>query len=183
ETLDKTIEHLKGTKKIAGEEMFVGFSVAPGKDRFGKRIRLAGLTVDCKLSAEDTAGAVSIFEVTSGWPRHLHYQQDEWIYVIDGQLELEVGDKRFRAAAGESVFLPRQVAHVWCPVGGPSKIINVYQPAGQIEEFFSELASFKNLPTGQQVINKTYTQEQTNALRQLFDAYGMKLLGPPLVVT
>src|SRR5262249_11552097 len=42
ETLDKTIEHLKGTKKMAGEEMFVGFSVAAGKDRFGKRIQLAG---------------------------------------------------------------------------------------------------------------------------------------------
>src|SRR6185312_8774675 len=35
ETIDKTIEHLKGTKKMKSEEMFVGFSVAAGKARFG----------------------------------------------------------------------------------------------------------------------------------------------------
>ena len=25
------------------------------------------------------------------WPRHLHHDQDEWIYVIDGEFEFEVG--------------------------------------------------------------------------------------------
>src|SRR6185436_16752452 len=34
ETVDKTIAHLKGQKKMKAEEMFVGFSVAAGKDRF-----------------------------------------------------------------------------------------------------------------------------------------------------
>src|ERR1700694_1793362 len=40
ETIDKTIEHLKGAKKMKNEEMFVGFSVAAGKDRFGEQIIL-----------------------------------------------------------------------------------------------------------------------------------------------
>src|ERR671919_763211 len=30
ETIDKTIQHLKGTKKMKGEEMFAGFSVSAG---------------------------------------------------------------------------------------------------------------------------------------------------------
>src|SRR5262245_15903030 len=34
ETIDKTIKHLKGIRKIKNEEMFGGFSVAAGKDRF-----------------------------------------------------------------------------------------------------------------------------------------------------
>src|SRR3954469_11338197 len=38
ETIDKTIQHLTGTKKMKSEDMFVGFSVAAGKDRFNERI-------------------------------------------------------------------------------------------------------------------------------------------------
>src|SRR5580704_10994151 len=40
ETIDKTIQHLKGIKKMKSKEMFAGFSVAAGDDRFGKHIKL-----------------------------------------------------------------------------------------------------------------------------------------------
>ncbi len=137
ETIDKTIQHLKGTRKMKSEEMFLGFSVAAGKDRFGEHIKLGGEPHDCKVSAQDTDGAMCVFEFTGGssGPRHLHHGQDEWIYVIDGEFEFVVGDKRFRVGAGESVFIPRKVPHVWaCLSGKPGKIINVYQPAGKREE-------------------------------------------------
>jgi DNA-binding transcriptional MerR regulator len=183
ETIDKTIKHLKGTETMKTEEMFAGFSVAAGEDRFGEHIRLGGEPVDCKLSAQDTNGAMCIFEVTAGWPRHLHHDQDEWIYVIAGEVEFLVGEKLFRAGPGESVFMPRNVAHVWSPVGAePAKLINVYQPAGKIEAFFHEIGNLKNLISKEQVINKTYTDEQVDALRRLFEAHGMDLLGPGLDV-
>jgi hypothetical protein len=74
------------------------------------------------------------------------------------------------------------VPHIWGPVDDtPSKIINVYQPAGRIEEFFRELAVFEDLPTREQAIQKTYTKEQIESLARLFDTYGMDLL-PPLEV-
>ena len=105
-----------------------------------------------------------VFEFTGGGggPRHLHHDQDEWIYVIDGEFEFEVGEKRFRLGAGESVFMPRKMAHVWaCVSGKPAKIINVYQPAGKMEEFFRTVGKLtKDLPTQEQVRNKTYTEEQ-----------------------
>jgi uncharacterized cupin superfamily protein len=50
------------------------------------------------------------FTGTGGGPRHLHHDQDEWIYVIDGEFDFEVGDEQFRLGAGE-----------------PGKIIDVYQ--------------------------------------------------------
>src|SRR5687767_6072651 len=50
ETIDKTIEHLRGTRKMKTEEMFTGFSVAAGRDRFGERIELGGEPNDCKVS-------------------------------------------------------------------------------------------------------------------------------------
>src|SRR6478736_6650179 len=42
ETIDNTVQHLKGTKKMKSEEMFAGFSVGAGKDRFNERIQLGG---------------------------------------------------------------------------------------------------------------------------------------------
>jgi len=184
ETIDKTIQHLKGTRKMKSEEMFAGFSVAAGKDRFGEHIKLGGEPNDCKVSAKDTKGAMSIFEFNGrgGGPRHLHYDQDEWIYIIEGEFDVCVGDERFRLGVGESVFLPRKVAHLWgCVSDKPGKIINVYQPAGKMEEFFREIGKpFKDLITLEQLVNKTYTQEQVKSLHQLFDAHGMDLLGPPL---
>jgi DNA-binding transcriptional MerR regulator len=184
ETIDKTIQHLKGTKKMKSEEMFAGFSVAAGNDRFGEHIKLGGERNDCKVSAQDTAGAMCIFEFTGsgGGPRHLHHEQDEWIYVIDGELDFVVGAERLRLTAGESIFIPRKTAHIWtCMSGRPAKIINVYQPAGKMEDFFREVSTFKNLPTREDVINKTYTEEQVQALDRLLSDHGMDLLGPPLL--
>jgi len=108
--------------------------------------------------------------------------QDEWVYVVDGEVELETGKKRFRPGARESMFIPRNVEHVWTTVSAPARIINTYQPAGKIEEFFQVLAKFKELPTREQAINKTCTDEQKNAMKRLFEAHGMVLTGPPLVV-
>src|SRR5258708_19005579 len=61
ETIDKTIQHLKGKKKMKSEEMFAGFSVAAGGDRFGEHIKLGGEPMDCKLSAKDTDVAMCVF--------------------------------------------------------------------------------------------------------------------------
>ena len=63
----------------------------------------------------------------------------------------------------------------------PAQIINTYQPAGEIEEFFEVLAKFKDLPTREQAINKTYTDEQINEMKRLFEVHGMVLTGPPLI--
>lgn len=154
--------------------------VAAGEDRFDEQLTLGGYSVDCKLSAKDTDGAMCVFEFTTGWPCHRHHEQDEWIYVVDGDLELVVGEKRFRAGPGESVFIPRNVAHGVSPVGDePCKFIDIFQPAGKMEEFLREIGNLRNLPTREDVLNKTVTDEQISSLHHLFDAYGMDLLPPP----
>src|SRR5437667_12713116 len=101
----------------SAQEMFEGFSIAAGDDRFGEHIILGpkdarGEPIDCKVSAKDTAGAMCAFEFNchAGGPKHLHHDQDEWIYIIDGQFEFYVGKKQFRLGAGECVFIPRKVA-------------------------------------------------------------------------
>jgi DNA-binding transcriptional MerR regulator len=181
ETIDKTISHLKGTKKMKSEELFMGFNVGAGKDRFNNGFSRYGTTMDCKVSGKDTDGAMCVLEVNNtGWPRHVNRDQDEWIYVLDGEVELEIGRKRFRLGTSESMFIPRNIEHAWATVSVPAKIINTYQPAGKIEEFFQVLAKFKDLPTREQAVEKSYTAKQKDGLKRVFEAHGMIVTGPPL---
>lgn len=181
ETIDKTISHLKGTKKMRNEELFMGFRIGVGKDRFNDGFNRNGTTVDCKVSGKDTGGVMCVLEVNdTGWPRHVNRDQDEWIYVVDGEVELEIGKKRVRLGRHESMFIPRNTEHAWG--GVPARVINTYQPAGKIEEFFHVLARINDLPTREQAIEKSYTAEQKDGLTRAFEAHGMIVTGPPLEV-
>lgn len=189
DTINRTIDHLKGARTMQAEELFGGFSVAAGQDRFGERVRLGEQEepVDCKVSAQDTGGALCILELTAsgGGPRHLHHEQDEWIYVLEGVCHFEVGGEQRCLTAGESIFIPRKTAHSWASAGWmsgqPARILNVYQPAGTIEGFFRDVGRCEDLPTLDDVLNQTYREEQVSMLRHLFETHGMALVGPPPV--
>jgi DNA-binding transcriptional MerR regulator len=84
QTIDKTAEHLKGGIPMENEELFAGFAVAAGRDRFDEHVSLGEEPIHCKLSGRDTDG----------------YAQDQWVYVVTGSLDFEVGDRKFRASAG-----------------------------------------------------------------------------------
>ena len=178
ETIDKTIKHLKGTKKMKSRGNVCRASASPpGKtdststsnsaaNRLIARCRQRTPMARCVFSSSLPDGRATCTTTrTSGSTSSMA----SWIWWL--------ARSDLRLAPGESVFIPRKVAHVWGPVGDePGKIINVYQPAGKIEEFFREVGNLKDLPTREDVINKTYTDEQISTLRRLFGAYGMELL-------
>jgi DNA-binding transcriptional MerR regulator/uncharacterized cupin superfamily protein len=182
-TIDKTISHLKGKKKMKSEELFVGFNVAAGKDRFNEGFNRHGTIIDCKVSAKDTAGAMCVLEVSNtGWPRHINRDQDEWIYVVDGEVQVEVANKRTHLGARESMFIPRNTEHAWAVASAATKVVNTYQPAGKIEDFFQMLAKLEDLPTREQAMEKRYTAKQIDTLKRVFESHGMTMTGPPLEI-
>ena len=175
ETIDRTIDHLNGRKPMRDDQIFAGFTVAAGDDRHGERVRLGGEPNACKVGAADTGGAMSVFEFRGrgGWPRHSHHEQDEWLYVVEGELECEIGGKRLRLGRGESVFVPRTAAHAWAARGGtPVTVLEVYSPAGRLEQFFREVGKYTDPPI--------HVALGVQGMKQLFDAHGMRLLGPGL---
>ena len=177
ETIDKTITHMDGTKTMEDKDMFAGFSVGAGEDRFHEHIRLGDEPNDCKISSQDTNGAMCAFEFTgtNSGPRHLHRDQDEWVYVVKGEFQFEVGDEKRYLGDGESIFLPRNIRHGWfCVDGKPGKIINVYQPAGKMEQFFREIGKYQ----GGMKIHEALSMEEFS---KLFTDHGMDMVGPPLV--
>jgi mannose-6-phosphate isomerase-like protein (cupin superfamily) len=92
--------------------------VPNGEHRFGEAPKIWGtIPLQTKVSTDDTDGAMFVFEHAEmgkgGPPRHFHYEQDEWFYVIKGEFAFEVGDKGFSLSPGDSLFAPRMVPHAW----------------------------------------------------------------------
>ena len=142
--------------------------VPAGQGQFGERQGLGIAKIDFKLTTED--GRLLILEntlVQKGGPaKHLHHDQDEWFYVLEGEFAIDVGQERFRLVPGDSLLAPRKVPHVWAYLGGTGgRILITFTPAGKMEGFFREMAKS----------NAMAPQDP-----ELWRAYGMELLGPPL---
>jgi quercetin dioxygenase-like cupin family protein len=163
---------------VGGEDQKVNAAhfVPAGRDRFrGQReIQVTRTLIDIKVSALDTGSGLSVAEITSlhegGPARHLHREQDEWFYVVEGEYVIEAGAEHYELGPGDSVFAPREVVHVWAHVGeGTGRLIVALQPAGEIEEFFEDLA-------------KLGTSPEREELQRVFSSHGMELVGPPLSI-
>ena len=69
--------------------------------------------------------------------------------------------------------MPRTVAHWWASAGEmPATVLEVYQPAGRLEQFFREVGRYTDPP-----IHEALSVDE---MLRLFDAHGMRLLGPGL---
>ena len=150
--------------------------VPAGGSRFRRQheIQLTRTAIYIKVSTLDTNGGLSVAEITSfqkgGPARHLHHEQDEWFYVVEGEHVIEVGEERYEGGPGDSVFAPRKVTHVWAHVGeGTGRLIAALQPAGEIEAFFDNLATLGSSP-------------EREELQRAFSSYGLELTGPPLPI-
>ncbi|HSC63773.1 MAG TPA: cupin domain-containing protein [Caldimonas sp.] len=77
-------------------------------------LRVLGTEVRFLCEAESTRGAWSLMEVTlpldAGPPPHVH-DWDEAYFVIAGEVDFSVGDRRFTARGGDFVYTPGGVAH------------------------------------------------------------------------
>jgi mannose-6-phosphate isomerase-like protein (cupin superfamily) len=101
-----------------GERMRKARHDPAGTDRFrGKRQVFGSRVIDTKVSAQDTNGGLcvtEIIDVEEGGPaRHLHHEQEEWFYIVEGEYVIEVGEERYELGPGDCVLAPRKVAHAW----------------------------------------------------------------------
>ncbi len=90
--------------------------VKAGEDRFGEQRGLGISTIDFKVIPQDSNGLLVLentFHAKGGPARHLHYDQDEWFYVVEGDFVVEVGRESIRLQPGDSLLAPRRQPHVW----------------------------------------------------------------------
>lgn len=162
-------------KKMASHDK--GFKIKAGEGRLHGHMKLKGVNsnvLDLKIAGSDTQGGLGIFEQTSlsqgrGTPLHVHPLQDEVFYIIEGEYRFQVGDEKYSLAAGDSIFLPRDVPHAWTQVSAKGKVNVIFHPAGKMENFFVTVAALDHEPTPEE-------------MAKIFAANEMKIVGPPLKI-
>ena len=148
--------------------------VPSGEDRLGERHVIGVSSTAFKVLTDDSASALFVIEHASrkkgGPPRHLHHNENEWFYVIEGEYIAEIGSERFHLKPGDSVLGLREVPHAWAYGGeGPGKLLIVFAPAGKMEAFFRD--NWTRQKEGEYLSDAAF-----------YRAYGLELLGPPLSI-
>jgi quercetin dioxygenase-like cupin family protein len=154
-----------------------GFKVHSGEARYGVHYRMKGITLntlDIKISGKDTENDLAVFEQTGltpkgGPPLHIHPNQDEWFYIIEGEYLFQVGEEKYEMKKGDTIFLPRNIQHAFVQLTDKAKVIVSYLPAGKMEAFFAETDKWTSPPTKDEIV-------------KVFADHDMKVVGPALKV-
>ncbi|MGI9548033.1 MAG: cupin domain-containing protein [Flavobacteriaceae bacterium] len=115
----------------------------------GQILNVIGDNQNIKLTGKDTNGQYTLIEQNNkpgvGIPPHVHENEDEVFQVIEGLVEMSIGDKMTTLNAGDLIFCPRGIPHSWKVVGDQNvrAMLSIF-PAG-LEAMFEELAQ---LPAG-----------------------------------
>jgi len=110
----------------------------------GERLVFGEVTILVRASAQTTAGSFSVFEEVpplADTPLHVHANEDEIFYPLEGEHIYQVGDEECRVGPGGMVFAPRGIPHSQRrAVPGEGRQLVLTSPAG-FEGFFRELAA------------------------------------------
>ena len=145
----------------------------------GEALWFLGVLATVKASSETTGGRVAVIEHRapqgSGSPLHLHRNEDEWFYVIEGVLTFWVGGRVIEAPAGSFVYGPRGIPHTFTVSSPEARFLLVAEPAG-FESFMRSLAEPATERTLPPATAAPPAPEQMMAAAA---EYGIEILGPP----
>ena len=116
-------------------------------------------TMILKASAPELGAVEAIIGPGDEPPLHVHSNEDEWFYLIDGEVTFHVGGENHRAVAGAFVSFPRGIAHTFT-IEPPTARFLVMNTPGGFEQMFR--------------LAPTTVEEAVAALNQ----YGMEVVGP-----
>ena len=150
-----------------------------GEDE-GEAFWLFGMLETIKIGRDDTAGAYGLVEIVAppglGSPWHVHPDEDEWFYVLDGELTFYVGDSRLSMPTGSFAFGPKGVPHTFIaePPDGARTLV-YFQPA-LFEGFLREVGE----PAPERVVPPPPgSPPDIEQLASIAARNGFEILGPP----
>jgi len=92
-------------------------------------------------------------------PLHLHHNDDEAWYVLEGMLSVRVGDRDLEANAGSAVFVPRGTPHTYWN-SGPGLLRYLLVMTPQIYELIQAIHAMKErTPLALQAVFRKYDSE------------------------
>lgn len=118
-------------------------------------IRIGPLEVRFRLTGENSAGTIALFEVLVPGglklmaPAHSHDHYEETIYGIDGVLKWTVEGKPIDVGPGEALCIPRGAVHRFDNnTNRDAKVLCMVTPAAIGPQYFREAAEVVNAAAG-----------------------------------
>ena len=111
----------------------------------GETVWLRKLGIRFMIGGEESEGNFALVEHpikprALAAPMHTHLHEDEYTYVLEGEVGVQVGEEVLLARPGDLVFKPRGIPHAfWNPADEPARALEIISPAG-FERYFAELA-------------------------------------------
>jgi quercetin dioxygenase-like cupin family protein len=150
------------------------FVLAPDEGRTPAPLNVVGEETLVKVSPGDADGQLAAFHLVappmSGPPRHVHTREDEWFYVLEGELVFEIDGERHTVAAGGSVWLRRGVVHCYQNFTASTARLLIVTTPGGFCDFFVEMSAAA--PPGGMPAPEVFAA--------LDAKYGITTLGPPM---
>jgi quercetin dioxygenase-like cupin family protein len=146
----------------------------------GEALWFMGFLATIQASAGETGGRVAVIHhlgpQDAGSPRHVHHRENEWFYILDGELTVWVGGQVISAPAGSFVFGPQGTPHTFT-VSSPqgASFLLVTEPGG-FEAFMrtcAEPARSLTLPP------PPASPPDPAQMAALAAEYGIEIIGPP----
>ena len=101
------------------------------------------------VRGDDTGGRFALIEHTVppralAAPTHTHEHEDEYSFVLSGEIGVLLGDEELSAGPGESVVKPRGVPHAfWNSGDKEARLLELISPGG-FDQYFVEMAPLLN---------------------------------------
>jgi quercetin dioxygenase-like cupin family protein len=107
-------------------------------------IKPFGLDIKVLLSTEATGGAISVLmgwhKPGEGAPDHVHFDQEEMFFIVEGTYELTVDGQTTTAGPGTIVFIPRNVVHRFKNIGDTTACMLDWSLPGGQDHYFKAMA-------------------------------------------
>jgi quercetin dioxygenase-like cupin family protein len=117
----------------------MGDAIARKTDE-GRALWMLGGLYEILVSGEESGGAVTVMRMTApagtGSPPHSH-PGDESLYVLDGEVDIHIGDRVVAAKPGSMFFFPAGTKE-WFEAKTQATVLVTYSPGG-IDKFFAEV--------------------------------------------
>ena len=147
----------------------------------GEAIWFLGTLSLVRASKESTDGHMAVIEMIAppgfGSPLHVHRREDEWFYVIEGELTVWVDGEVIQVPAGCFAYGPRDLPHTFVVSSSttPARFLLGAEPSG-FEDFVRELGQPAEALTLAPMTVEFPSPERMTAVAA---KYGMEILGPP----
>ena len=107
-------------------------------------------------------------------PTHVHEREDQLFYLLEGRLTVRLGEDECPLAPGETMWLPRGIAHTFRVDSDGARLLEISTPAG-FEQFHLELSE---PATDLRVPDETVIDVPVFAATSA--RYGCAIVGPPM---